>query len=57
MADFVYFTLTFIDSNLGIGGLFALCFLILSAVFIFALSLALFVKGYTLKKRLPLRKV
>lgn len=52
MADFVYFTLTFIDSNLGIGGLFALCFLILSAVFIFALALALFVKGYTLKKRL-----
>lgn len=52
MADLVYYALTFVDYFLGAGGLFAVCFLSLTLAFLFALTLAVFVKGNSLKKRL-----
>ena len=52
MANLVYDGLTFVDYFLGVGGLFAVCFLCLTLAFLFALILAVFVKANSLKKRL-----
>ena len=45
MANIVYYALTFVDCSLGVGGLFAVCFLSLTLAFLFALILAVFAKG------------
>ena len=52
MANIVYYALTFVDCSLGAGGLFAVCFLSLTLAFLFALILAVFAKGNTIKKRI-----